>query len=108
MSGATAAGAPLIVVNRFVTRPGCLDEFIRIQQQALPQIAAGLQGWRGTRLYRGIDADSAVLLSAFDSEADYARLRETAAFAAHRERLRPLIERAEPGLYLPVLASGAV
>jgi heme-degrading monooxygenase HmoA len=106
MSGANPAGAALIVVNRFVIRPGCLDEFIRIQQQVLPQIASGLQGWRGTRLYRGIDAESAVLLSAFDSEADYARLRDSVAFAAHRERLMPLIERAEPGLYLPALASG--
>lgn len=108
MSGANPVGAALVVVNRFVTRPGCLDEFIRIQQQALPKITDGLQGWRGTRLYRGIDADSALLLSAFDSEADYARLRDSVAFAAHRERLMPLIERAEPGLYLPVLASGAL
>jgi heme-degrading monooxygenase HmoA len=106
MSGMNAAGEALIVVNRFVARPGCLDELIRIQQQALPQLASGLQGWRGTRLLRGIDGDSAVLLSAFDSEANYVRLRESAAFAAHRERLMPLIERAEPGLYGLVLASG--
>jgi hypothetical protein len=49
-----------------------------------------------------------VLVSAFETPEDCRRWQESELLAAHRERIRPLMERVEPGMFEPVYAAGTV
>ncbi len=99
---------PLVIVNRFTPKQGQMDAFMDMQRAALQRFSGKLQGWRGSRLYKGIEGRTATLVSVFDSLEDYARWRDSNLLAAHRVDILPLIERAEPELYELAYESGTV
>lgn len=99
---------PIVVVNTFTPKPGALDEFIALQTAALPGLSADLPGFRGSRLYRAEDGSKAVLVSVFDTAEAFRRFQQSEAFAAHRARILPFLERTEPGRYEIVYEAGRI
>jgi quinol monooxygenase YgiN len=95
---------PVTVINRFVLKPGKLDEFIEAQQafvRALP--ACGLVGGR---MYRGADGASAVLVSTFESKSASDAIFQRADFKAHLQKLSALVESSSPLLYEEAYTTG--
>lgn len=105
---APPAQRPLVVVNRFTPKLGQMDAFMTVQRAALQRFSGRLQGWRGSRLYQGLDGRTATLVSVFDSLEDYGRWRDSNLLAVHRRVISPLIERAEPALYEVAYEAGTV
>lgn len=100
--------APFVVVNTFTPRLGAVEQFLAVQKAALPELTAHAEGWRGTRLYRAAGGTKVWMVSVFATPEDFERFEASATFAAHRERVRPLLESAEPARCDPVYAAGAV
>jgi heme-degrading monooxygenase HmoA len=98
--------APVVVINVFTPKPEALDEFLALQIAALPGLRAGTAGARASRLFRAEDASKAVMVSVFDTPDDFKRFSESPAFAAHRAKILPLLERAEPGRFQLVYEAG--
>jgi hypothetical protein len=73
----------VVVINVFTPMPDALDDFLAVQIAALPSLRAGAAGARGSRT-------------------------ESAEFAAHRAKILPFIERADPGRYELVYQAGEV
>ena len=99
---------PVVVINVFTPRPDTMDEFLSLQVAALPGLRAGATGSRGSRLFRADDSSKAVMVSVFDTSEDFKVFSESAELAAHRAKILPLIERAEPSLYQLVYQAGDV
>jgi heme-degrading monooxygenase HmoA len=92
---------PVVLINVFTPKPGKLDAFVETQKAELQRLAEqrAVKGWRSSRLHRALDGKTAVMVTVFDTIGDHKRWVATAAFAEHLDRIRPLIERAEPGYY---------
>ncbi|MBE1205654.1 antibiotic biosynthesis monooxygenase family protein [Aminobacter carboxidus] len=90
---------PVAFVNIFTLKPGKLDEFIALQKVNLGRSVGNVPGWRGSRLHRSIDGNTAIMISTFDSVADHKRVHQTQGFAEHIAKVGPLIESAVPGYY---------
>jgi heme-degrading monooxygenase HmoA len=90
---------PVQVINTFNVKPGKMDEFVSVQQNARQQLFGDIPGLRGSRLHRSLDGATAVLIAVFDSPEDNVRFQATPEFAEHRKRLAPLIEKASPSVY---------
>jgi len=103
----TNDGRTVAVINVFTPRSGKLDEFVRVQQAALPGFRGRIPGLRGSRLYRSLDGRNAVLISVFERAEDFQRFRQSDLFTAQRDRIAPLLERADPGLYELVYEAGS-
>jgi len=88
---------PVTVINRLVIKPGKIDEFIEAQQK----FAATLPpcGLLGGRMYRGVDGQSAVLVSLFQSKDAQEEIQRRADFKEHLRKLQPLVESSTPLLY---------
>ncbi len=99
---------PFVLMNVFTPKPGKLDEFIALQTAALPNLNADGAGARGGRLYKAEDGSRAVLLSTFGSAEEFQRFISSDAFAAHRAKLSPLLDRSEPTRYELVYEKGEV
>ena len=97
---------PLVVINVFTPKPQALDDFLALQIAALPRLRAGTAGARGSRLFRADDDSKAVMVSVFDTPEDFRQFSESPELAAHRARILPLLERAEPGRYQLVYQAG--
>jgi heme-degrading monooxygenase HmoA len=102
------AQAPLVVINVFTPKPGQLDAFVEAQAGGLRRMAGHIPGLRGGRLYRAADGSRAILVSVFESEAQLSQWLGSPDFAAHRERITPLIEKSEAGRYELVYESGSI
>jgi heme-degrading monooxygenase HmoA len=102
--------SPVVLINVFTPKPGKLDAFIEMQKAELHRLsgAAGIQGWRGSRLHRAVDGNTAVMVTVFETIGDHKRWVATDAFAEHLDRIRPLIERAEPAYYELVTEAGRI
>lgn len=98
---------PVVVINTFTPKADAFEEFLAVQTAALPALAAQAHGWRGTRLYR-TENDQVLMVSVFATSEDVERFRDSAAFAAHRARVQPLLERADPARGALVYEAGNV
>jgi heme-degrading monooxygenase HmoA len=98
----------VVVINVFTPRPDALNDFIALQSAALPGLRAGASGARGSRLYRAEDGGKVLMLSVFDTHEDFEKFTSGEAFAAHRAKMLPLLEKAEPGRYQLVFQAGEV
>jgi heme-degrading monooxygenase HmoA len=96
----------LAVINVFTPKPGRLEDFLSVQIAALPILRAGVPGARGSRLFRAEDNSKAVMVSVFDTPEDFRKFSESEQFAAHRTKIQPYLERAEPGRYELVYEAG--
>jgi heme-degrading monooxygenase HmoA len=95
----TTRADSVVVINVFTPKPGALEDFLATQLAALPALRAATEGARGSRLYRAQDGSQAVMVSVFDSAADFKRFSDSATFIAHRAKILPYIESAQPGRY---------
>jgi heme-degrading monooxygenase HmoA len=95
-----------VVINVFTPKAGALDDFLAVQIAALPGLRAGTVGARGSRLFRAQDNSKAVMVSVFDTPEAFRRFSESEQFAAHRTKITPFLERAEPGRYELVYQAG--
>jgi len=85
------------LLNVFTPRPKQLDALERLQlseMKAMSTDAAAL-GWLGNEVYRTADGTRLVVVTRFRSEAAKQEWGKTAAFAAHVQRLAPLLESVE-------------
>jgi heme-degrading monooxygenase HmoA len=98
----------IAVINVFTPKPGCLDEFVAVQQSGLPVLRSQVQGVRGSRLYRALDGQTVTLISVFDSKEDFERVQRSEAFATHREKLVPLLDKTAPVLHELVYEWGVI
>ena len=98
---------PVTVINRFVIKAGKMDEFIDSQRNFATALAQKPGGLIGGRMYRGMDGNSAVLVSQFESESAQENIRQSQAFKQHVSRLQALIESASPVLYEEAYTAGA-
>ena len=96
------------VLNIFTPKPGWLDAFVEVQRTSLPSLARNIQGLRGSRLLRAVDGTTAAMISVFDSPEDLKRWMASATFAAHREKLSTMINRAAPGIYEVIYEAGSI
>ena len=99
---------PVVVINRFTPAEGQLEHFLEVQRAGLSLLAAQGTDLLGSRLYRGEDGATAVLVSVFGSESARRHFQASEAFARHRERLQPLLREAAPGAYREVYAFGTL
>ena len=90
---------PIQVINTFTIKAGMIDDFVAVQLEARELLFSRVAGLRGSRLHRALDGSTAVLIAVFDTVEDSERFQQSEMFAAHRERLRPFIDGASPGIY---------
>ena len=103
---AASTDTPLVVVNVFTPKPGKLEDFLAAQSAGLGRLRGKIPGLRGGRLYRAEDGSRALLVSAFDSQAQLEQWLASAEFAAHRANLVPFVERSEATRYALVYEAG--
>jgi quinol monooxygenase YgiN len=85
---------PLTVINRLVLKPGKLEEFIEAQRVfAATMMRTGLIS---SRMYRGVDGTTAILVSQFASKAAQEEVSKQPAFVNHLRTLQPLVESSSP------------
>ena len=58
---------PVIVINRLALKPGTIDGFIEAQLNYASALMEKPTGLIGSRLYRGLDGRTVVLVSQFES-----------------------------------------
>jgi heme-degrading monooxygenase HmoA len=97
-----------VVINVFTPKANAMEGFLALQIAALPILRADVRGARGSRLFRAEDNSKVVMVSVFDTADDFKRFSESPAFAAHRTKILPFIERAEPARYELVYEAGTV
>jgi heme-degrading monooxygenase HmoA len=89
---------PLFIINVLTTKPGMVDEFIRLQLDGLPRLGP-LPGLTESRLFRAEDGTGAVIMSGYESEEAFRAFQESAAFATERAKMAPLVENVRPAFY---------
>lgn len=95
---------PVTVINHLTIKPGKMDEFIDAQQRfatALPPC-----GLIGGRMYRGVDGQSAVLVSTFESKEGQEQLLQRAEFKEHILNLQRFVESSSPVFYDEAYTTG--
>ncbi len=104
----TTRPGSLVVINVFTPKADAVDAFLALQVDALPKLRAATQGARGSRLYRAEDRSKFVMVSVFDTPEDFKRFSDSDAFAAHRAKMLPYLESAQPSRYELVYEAGEV
>lgn len=87
---------PVVLINLFTVKPGRMDEFIALQAANLERTRGEVPGRRGSRLHRSTDGRTAILASMFETIGDHRRLNASSQIAEHIQKIRPLVEKAEP------------
>jgi hypothetical protein len=95
---------PVTVINRFVIKPGKIDEFIAAQRAFVSSLPAC--GLVGGRMYRGSDGASAVLVSTFESKSAQEAIFHRADFKEHLSRLAAFVESSSPFVYEEAYTTG--
>lgn len=87
----------LTLVNTFYAKPGKLDAFLSLQVEEAERLGdvARASGWRGNRIHRSCKGDAAIVVTVFDSREARDAWIASEEFAAHLERIDPLIDRVE-------------
>lgn len=91
--------SPLISVSVVTPKPGCFDEFMELQVAQQRRLRGKVPGLRGSRLYRGLDGRSVVIVGAFETAEDQIRFAGSVDLLDHISRVRSLIESTRPALY---------
>jgi heme-degrading monooxygenase HmoA len=105
----TKAGAmkPVTVINRLVIKAGKIDEFIDIQVNYASSLMEKPVGLVGSRLYRGVDNQTVVLVSQFESVKAQEEIRRLPAFKQNLGQLQALVESSSPALYEEAHSTGS-
>jgi heme-degrading monooxygenase HmoA len=102
------SSTPIIVVSQLTPKAGHFDEFLQLQLAQQQGLSGQVPGLQGTRLLKGGDGRSVILMSIFASAEDRQRFQETAAFTSHLARVRDLVEPPKVGEYETVFEYGTV
>jgi len=98
-----ADDANLISITIFTPKPEHFGAFLDLQTENLPRLGHLSQSL-AAQFYVAKDGRRAILVSHFRDEAHLGAFQKTDAFLEHRDRLRPMLETAESGLYNLVYA----
>ena len=96
------------VINVFTPKAERFDAFVEEQHAGLPSFRGKVPGLIASRFYGSVDSRTAVLMSVWETQGDFEAFRKSELFAAHRDRLSPLLERADPGVYHLVYQNGSL
>lgn len=106
---ALAANGPVMLVNLFTPKPGMADEFVRVQSAEYVRLRGQVEGYLGNRLGKAVDgSDQLVNVALFDTIENYNNWRASVLFVEHMDVIRPLIEKAAPGMYSVAYSFGTV
>lgn len=106
---ALSVGGPVMLVNLFTPMPGKAEEFVRVQSAEYVRLRGRVEGYLGNRLGKAVDgSEQLVNVALFDSIESYNKWRASALFADHMDIIRPLIEKAAPGMYAVAYSFGEV
>jgi quinol monooxygenase YgiN len=98
---------PVTVINRLVIKPGKIDEFIDVQVNYASSLMEKPIGLIGSRLYRGVDNQTVVLVSQFESIKAQEEIRQLPAFRENVSQLQALVESSSPALYEEAYTTGS-
>ena len=97
---------PTTVINRLVIKPGKIDEFIEVQRNYAASLMKTPAGLIASRLYRGIDGKTVVIVSQFESLEAFEKIRQQDSFTQNVSRLQALVESSSPGAYEEAFTTG--
>jgi quinol monooxygenase YgiN len=97
---------PVTVINRLVIKEGKIDAFIDIQVSYASSLMQKPVGLIGSRLYRGVDNQTVVIVSQFESIEAQEEIRRMPAFKQNLSQLEALVESSSPALYEEAHTSG--
>lgn len=97
---------PVISISVIRPKEGQFEAFLELQLAQHRRLRGQVKGLRGARLFRS--AEGLVLISVFDSPEDADAFRQDPRFTEHMDRVRPLIERSEAGVFAEAYAVGAI
>lgn len=89
---------PVILINRFTTKPGMQDKFAEAQIAEYRRLRGKVKGSISIRLHKATDGKTVVNYARFASERDYHVWVESQLFAEHKKIIEPFVEKAEPVL----------
>lgn len=95
---------PVTIINHLAIKPGSMDDFIDAQHRfvtALPSC-----GLIGGRMYRGVDGQTAVLVSTFESKEAQEGLLQRTDFKEHIQNLKAFVESSSPVFYDEAYTTG--
>lgn len=102
------SSGPVLLVNIFTPKEGRENEFMNAQRGEYERLKGSVPGWIGNRLGRAVDGSGFVNVAIFESLELYQQWRESEAFTAHVDVIRPYLESSAPGMYEIVYSEGAI
>ena len=90
---------PVIVINRLAIKPGAINEFIEAQLNYASTLMEKPTGLIGSRLYRGLDGRTVVLVSQFESIKAQEDIFKLPSFKANLSKLQTFVESSSPAIY---------
>ena len=90
---------PVTVINRLAIKPGVIDEFIEAQLNYASTLMEKPTGLIGSRLYRGLDGRTVVLVSQFESIQALEEIRQLPSFKENLSKLQAFVESSSPAVY---------
>jgi heme-degrading monooxygenase HmoA len=87
------------VINRLAIKSGTIDEFIEAQLNYASELTQKPTGLIRSRLYRGLDGRTMVLVSQFESIKAQEEIRQLPAFKEHLSKLQTFVESSSPAIY---------
>ena len=97
---------PVIVINRLAIKPGAIDEFIEAQLNYASSLTEKLTGLIGSRLYRGLDGRTVVLVSQFESIKAQEEILQSPGFKENLSKLHAFVESSSPATYEEAYTTG--
>jgi hypothetical protein len=95
---------PVTIINRLTGKPGKMDAFIDAQRKFAADLPAG--SLLGGRMYRGVDGQTAVLVSTFPSKTMQEQMLQSPAFREHVQHLQSMIDGSSPLVYEEAYTTG--
>lgn len=90
---------PVIMINHLEIKLGTIDEFIETQFNYASSLTEKSTGLIGSRLYRGLDGRTAVLVSQFESIEALEEIRQRPSFKENLSKLQAFVESSSPAVY---------
>ena len=90
---------PVTVINRLSIKPGVIDEFIEAQLTYASTLMEKPTGLIGSRLYRGLDGRTVVLVSQFESVKAQEEIFHLPSFKENLSKLQTFVESSSPAIY---------
>lgn len=92
-------GNLVTLINVFTVKPGKQDEFMNAQIAEYKRLEGQIKGTLTINLHRSLDGTKCVNYAQFSSETDYRAWVKSDLFKEHFEKIKDLVEQAEPALY---------